>query len=67
MEIRGDLQLVRVSTVLPDKHGRVQNIELAMVPKQDGSLPYKSVKVNYLKHHVSNIILLVESDEAVSS
>ena len=65
VEFRGDWRLAKVSAVFPDEHGIVRNVEVTVVPKQDGSLPYKPVKANHLKRHVSNLILLVESEDTV--
>ena len=66
---RGDWRLAVVKEVYPDTKNCVRNVEIMVKPNQpkqeEGkeSVPYKPVKPNYLKRHVSNLILLIPIDE----
>ena len=60
---RGEWRLVKVVATFPDRRGCVRNVEVMAVPTQDGSLPYKPVKANFLKRHVSNLIVIVPVED----
>ena len=57
-EMRGEWRLARVNEVYPDSSGVVRNVEVCVKPKPDGKLPYRSRKPNYLKRHVSKLIVI---------
>ena len=61
--VRGEWRICRVSSVFPDKHEVVRNVEVKVVPAQTGCSDYKPVKPNYLKRHVSNLIVLVPAED----
>ena len=63
--IRASWRLARVVNTFPDRRGQVRNVELAVVPMRDGSVNYKPIKANYIKRHVSNVIVLVAADEVM--
>ena len=46
-----------------DKHGNVRNVEVRVVPSQDKSKDYKPIKPNYLKRHVSNLVVIVPVED----
>ena len=65
-EMRGEWRLARVNEVYPDKSDVVRNVEVCVKPKPDGKLPYRSKKPNYLKRHVSKLIV-IEPAEMMSN
>ena len=60
---RGEWRLVLVTTTFPDEKGVVRNVEVRASSKQDGSKLYKPHAPNFLKRHVSNLVVLVPKDE----
>ena len=60
---RAEWRLARVTATFPDRFNKVRNVEVKVVPAQDGSKDYRSVKPNHLKRHVSNLIVLVPVEE----
>ena len=64
--VRADWRLARVVNTFPDRRGCVRNVELAVVPRQGGATNYEPVKPNYLKRHVSNVVILVAADQDAS-
>ena len=62
---RADWKLCVVNETYPDAKGNVRNVEVKVMPKQDGSSSYKPGQPNYLKRHVNHLILLVPVDEEV--
>ena len=61
--VRGDWRLARVNKVFPDYKGLVRNVEVAVSTNTDGSAKYKPSNCNFLKRHVSNLIVLVPADD----
>ena len=61
---RAEWRLARVTATFLDKHGNVRNVEVKVVPTGsiDKSKSYKPVKPNYLKRHVSNLVVIVPVD-----
>ena len=49
--------------MFPDEQKVVRNVEVKVVPAQTGSSEYKPVKPNYLKWHMSNLIVLVPAED----
>ena len=62
-EIRGDWRLARVTEVYPDRHGVVRNVEVCVKSKPDGTPRYQSRKPNFLKRHVSKLIVIEPAEE----
>ena len=62
-QLRGEWRLVLVTSTFPDEHGVVRNVEVKVVPRQDGSPVYKPTTANYLKRHVSNLVILVPKED----
>ena len=62
---RAEWRLARVTTTFPDRRGKVRNVEVRVVPSRDSSRKYKPVQPNYLKRHVSNLIVLVPAEDQV--
>ena len=62
---RAEWRLARVTATFPDRHGKVRNVEVRVVPSRDSSRNYKPVQSNYLKRHVSNLIVLVPAEDQV--
>ena len=60
---RAEWRLVRGTATFPDRLGLVRNVEVRVVPSQDGSPKYKLVQANYLKRHVSNLVVIVPFDD----
>ena len=60
---RAEWRLARVTATFPDKHENVRNVEVKVVPSQGRSRDYQSVKPNYLKRHVSNLIVIVPVED----
>ena len=60
---RAEWRLARVTATYPDKHGKVRNVEVRVVPSQDKARDYKPVKPNHLKRHVSNLVLIVPAED----
>ena len=60
---RAEWRLARVTATFPDKHGKVRNVEVKVVPSQDKSKEYKPIKPNYLKRHVSNLVVIVPVED----
>ena len=60
---RGEWRYAKVSATFPDRRGCVRNVEVIVVPAQDGSIKYKPVKPNHLKRHVSNLIVIVPIED----
>ena len=60
---RADWKLCVVNEVYPDAKGNVRNVEVKVMPKQDGTSSYKPGQPNYLKRHVNHLILLVPVDD----
>ena len=54
-----------MTATFPDRHGKVRNVEVRVVPSKDSSREYKPVQPNYLKRHVSNLIVLVPAEDQV--
>ena len=61
--LRGEWRLVLVTSTFPDEHGVVRNVEVKVPPRQDGSPYYTPTTANYLKCHISNLIVLVPKEE----
>ena len=61
--IRGEWRMARVTEVYPDRHKKVRNVEIMVKPKQGGLGDYVPTAPQYLKRHVSNIIVLVPVEE----
>ena len=61
--LRGEWRLVLVTSTFPDENGVVRNVEVKVHPRQDSSLVYKPTAPNYLKRHVSNLVVLVPKEE----
>ena len=61
--LRGEWRLVLVTNTFPDEQGVVRNVEVKVHPRQDGSQVYKPTTANYLKRHVSNLVVLVPMEE----
>ena len=51
----------------PDRHGKVRNVLIEVVPKQEGVGPYKSLKCAELYRHVSKLIVLVPFEDQEDS
>ena len=64
---RAEWRLARVTATFPDTHGKVRNVEVRVVPSKDCSKTYKPVQPNYLKRHVSNLIVLVPVEDQMES
>ena len=64
---RAEWRLARVTATYPDRFGKVRNLEVKVVPSQEKGKHFKPVKTNYLKRHVSNLVVIVpvEDQEAV--
>ena len=60
---RAEWRLARVTATFPDKHEKVRNVEVKVVPSQERSRDYQPVKPNYLKRHVSNLIVIVPVED----
>ena len=60
---RAEWRLAKVTATFPDKHENVRNVEVKVVPSQDRSRDYQPVKPNYLKRHVSNLIVIVPVED----
>ena len=60
---RADWKLCVVNEVYPDAKGNMRNVEVKVMPKQDGTSSYKPGQPNYLKRNVNHLILLVPVDE----
>ena len=60
---RAEWRLAVVTATFPDKHGKVRNVEVKVVPSQDKSKEYKPIKPNYLKRHVSNLVVIVPVED----
>ena len=60
---RSDWRLAKVTDVYPDQLGRVRNVELLVMPRQNSSLSYKPVGGMQLKRHVSKLIVLVPYED----
>ena len=60
---RAEWRLAKVTATFPDKHQNVRNVEVKVVPSQDGSKNYQPVKPNYLKRHVSNLLVIVPVED----
>ena len=52
-----------MTDVYPDQLGRVRNVQLLVMPRQDSSLSYKPVGGMLLKRHVSKLIVLVPCED----
>ena len=64
--LRGEWRLCRVKEVYPDSNMLVRNVSVTVPPPSllDGSCEYKKgVVMNDLKRHVSNLIVIVPSEE----
>ena len=61
--LRGEWRLVLVTDTFPDNHGVVRNVEVRVHPKQNSSRVYRPTSPNYLKRHVSNLVVLVPKEE----
>jgi hypothetical protein len=61
--LRGEWRLALVTSTFPDEHGVVRNVEVKVSPKQDSSMVYRPTAPNYLKRHVSNLVVLVPKEE----
>ena len=55
--------MAKVTECYHDSHGKVRNVELMVKPKQTGSGDYVSTHPNYLRRHVSNIVVLVPVED----
>ena len=64
--LRGDYRMCRVTRVFPDEYGTVRNVEVEVSVKGDGSRRYKIQPLSLLKRHVSNLIVIVPSDSAIT-
>ena len=62
---RAEWRLARVTATFPDRRGKVRNVEVRVVPSKDSSRKYKPVQPNYLKRHVSNLVVLVPAEDQV--
>ena len=62
---RAEWRLARVTATFPDRHGKVRNVEVRVVPSKDSSRIYKPVQPNYLKRHVSNLVVIVPAEDQV--
>ena len=62
---RAEWRLARVTATFPDRRGKVRNVEVRVVRSRDSSRNYKPVQSNYLKRHVSNLIVLVPAEDQV--
>ena len=60
---RAEWRLAKVTATFPDKHENVRNVEVKVVPSLDKSRDYQPVKPNYLKRHVSNLIVIVPVED----
>ena len=60
---RAEWRLSRVTATFPDRYGKVRNVEVKVMPSPDKSKVYKPVKPNYLKRHVSNLIVIVPVED----
>ena len=60
---RAEWRLAKVTATFPDKHQNVRNVEVKVVPSQDSSKNYQPVKPNYLKRHVSNLLVIVPVED----
>ena len=60
---RAEWRLARVTATFPDRHGKVRNVEVKVVPSKDSSREYKPVQPNHMKRHVSNLIVLVPVED----
>ena len=60
---RAEWRLARVTATFPDRHGKVRNVEVKVVSNVDRSKNYKPVKPNYLKRHVSNLVVIVPVED----
>ena len=60
---RGEWRLCEVASVSPDDRGRVRNVRVMVKPKQGGSPQYVPATPIYLNRHVSNLVLLIPSED----
>ena len=61
--LRGDYRMCQVIRVFPDDDGMVRNVEVKVSAKEDGSKKFKSQPLSVVKRHVSNLIVIVPSDD----
>ena len=61
--LRGEYRMCQVIRVFPDEDGTVRNVEVKVSVKEDGSKKLKSQPLSVVKRHVSNLIVIVPSDE----
>ena len=63
--LRGEWKICRVGKVFPDVHGKVRNVMVYVPPPSlSASRIYpKKVVMNELRHHVSNLIVIVPSED----
>ena len=60
---RADWRLARVTATFPDRRGKVRNVEVKVVPSPDKGKYYVPIKPNYLKRHVSNLVVIVPAED----
>ena len=63
--LRGEWKMCRVKAVYPDEHGTVRNVMVTVPPPSLASTKEypKSLAMNDLKRHVSNLIVIVPSED----
>ena len=61
--LRGEWRMCEVVKPLPDRSKKVRNVEVLVKPKQGGSGEYISSKPIIIRRHVSNLIVLVPTED----
>ena len=61
--LRGEWRIARVTSCYKDKSGRVRNVELMVKSRQGGNGEYVSTPPIFIRRHVSNLVLLVPTEE----
>ena len=60
---RAEWRLARVTATFPDRRGKVRNVEIKVVPSPDKGKHYAPIKPNFLKRHVSNLVVIVPVED----
>ena len=61
--LRGEWRMCEVVKPLPDRSKKVRNVEVLVKPKQGGAGEYISSKPIIVRRHVSNLIVLVPTED----
>jgi len=60
---RGEWRMCEVVKTLPDRNNKVRNVEVMVKPKLSGTGEYVSTKPIIVRRHVSNIMVLVPTED----